>query len=180
MNTALFEKFELALRARNPQLAERLQPGLAENRIHRMLERSGVQGAVGPVVALFSWRNGSDIYNSELTNEQASPFPKSIYRFVELETMTADFQGFKECLAHHPEYAKVAGRYFPLFWDGSNSWLAVDLDTTSNSRIVLIHTEFEQMVFEAYGSFEDFLNDAIRANEENDGLICFETLKPLQ
>jgi hypothetical protein len=82
-------------------------------------------------------------------------------------------------MEHHPAYAKVVGRYFPLFWDGSNSWLGVDLDPANNSRFVLIHTEFEQMVFEGYGSFEEFLNDAIRANEENDTLTCFDSLKPV-
>jgi hypothetical protein len=179
MNTALFEKLETVLRHRNPQLADRLQPGISESRIRRMLERAGVRGAVEPIVNLFAWKNGADVHGDELTREQASLFPKSIYMFMELDMMTADFSHFKDCLVHHPEYAKVVGRYFPLFWDGSNSWLAVDLDPGNHNRVVLVHTEFEQMVFEAYGSFEDFLNDAIRANEENDSLTCFGTLKPL-
>ena len=179
MNTALFEKLEAALRQRNPQVAERLQPGLSEKRIRRMLERSGAQGTVEPIVSLFTWRNGVNNYDQALSEEQSSLFPKSIYIFMELDMMSAHFGSFKECMEHHPAYAKVVGRYFPLFWDGSNSWLGIDLAPANKSRIVLIHTEFEQMVFRAYSSFEEFLTDAIRANEENDSLTCFDSLKPV-
>ena len=54
-----------------------------------------------------------------------------------------------------------------------------DLDPAKNSRIVLIHTEFEEMVFQAYPSFEEFLKDAIRANEENEGLAGLDHLKSI-
>ncbi len=144
-----------------------------------MLEHAKVRGALDPIVGLFSWKDGSNVYDSELTREQASIFPKSIYMFVELESMIADFKGFAECLVNHPEYKKIVGRFFPLFWDGSNSWLATDLDPAYHNRVVLLHTEFEQMAFAAYDSFDNFLNDAIRANEENEGLTCFDVLKPL-
>ena len=63
--------------------------------------------------------------------------------------------------------------------NNSNSWLAVDLDPIGKSRVVLIHTELEQMIFVAYSTFEKFLNDAIRANLKNESLSCFERLKPL-
>lgn len=178
MSAALFQRLEAALRQRNPQLAERLQPGLSEARIRRMLERAEVQGAVAPVVSLFSWKNGVNNDGLALSMEQASLFPKSIYMFMELDMMAADFGNFRDCLVNNPDYARVVERYFPLFWDGSNSWLAVDLDPLCHNRIVLLHTEFEQMVFEAYASFEEFLNDAIRANEENDSLAGFGKLKP--
>lgn len=179
MTMVLFEKLETALRQRNPQLAERLRPGLSQTRIRQKLERAKVPGAVDPIVSLFSWKNGVNNDLQELSMEQASLFPKSIFLFMELDMMIADFQGFKECMEHHPAYVKVVERYFPLFWDGSNSWIAVDLVPNTNSRIVLIHTEFEQMVYEAFGSFEELLKDVIRANEENVSLKCFETLKPI-
>ena len=179
MSTALFEKLEAALRQRNPEMADRLEPGLSEKRIRRMLERAGVQGTVEPIVSLFAWKNGVNNSDQALSREQASLFPKSIYIFMDLDMMACHFGNFKDCLEHHPAYAKVVGRYFPLFWDGSNSWLGVDLDPTRNNRLVLIHTEFEQMVFRAYDSFEEFLNDAIRANEEDDSLSCFDNLKPV-
>lgn len=144
-----------------------------------MLERAGVNGTVEAIVSLFNWKNGVNNSDQKLSREQASLFPESIYIFMELDMMTCHFDNFKDCMEHHPAYAKVVGRYFPLFWDGSNSWLGVDLEPTNNSRLVLIHTEFEQMVFQAYDSFEEFLNDAIRANEEDNSLACFESLRPL-
>ncbi len=179
MYAKLLEELEVALRQRNPQLAKRLQSGISEARIRRMLDRSKARGAIEPVVSLFSWKNGTDNFCNELSKEQASPFPKSVYMFMELDMLLGHFAGFEECLTYHPEYARVVGRYFPLFWDGSNSWLAVDLDPVGHNRIVLVHTEFEQMLFEAYDSFEQFLKDAIQANQKGVSLSCFEALKPL-
>src|SRR2546425_304002 len=75
MSTRLLEKFEAALRQRNPQLTERLQPGIPEARIRRMLERAGARGALAPIVSLFSWKNGTNNFCNELSKEQASPFP---------------------------------------------------------------------------------------------------------
>src|SRR2546426_10883615 len=138
MSAALLKELEAAVRKRNQRLAERLQPGLSETRIGRMLERAKVRGAVESIVSLFSWKNGTDNYCGELSKEQASLFPKSIYIFMELEMMISHFMEFKECVAYHPEYATVVGRYFPVFWDGSNSWLSVDLDPANHNRVVLI------------------------------------------
>jgi len=179
MSAALLLRLEEALRRRNPQLVARFQPGIPERRIRRVLERAAVGGATEPIITLFSWKNGMNNDCQALSREQASPFPKSIYVFKELDAMLADFMGFEECLTHHPEYGKVVGRFFPLFWDCSNSWLTLDLEPSGHSRIVLLHTEFEQMAFEMYGSFEEFLSDAILANEEDDKLSGFDELKPL-
>jgi hypothetical protein len=179
MNAALLEQFEAALRERNPRLAQKLHPGIPKDRISRILTRADVHGAVQPIIALFAWKNGTEIHDFELSREQASPFPKSVYLFMELEMMTAHFSNFKDCLRYHPEYAKIVGRYFPLFWDGSNSWLAIKLDAPDPGQIVLIHSELEQIVFRAYDSFTAFLRDAIRANQQNDGLTCFEKLDPM-
>ncbi len=111
--------------------------------------------------------------------EQASLFPKSIYMFMELDVLLSHFVKFKECLPHHPEYVRVAGGYFPLFWDGSNSWLAVDLAPAGHSRVVLLHPEFEEMLFQVYSSFEEFLIDAIRGNQQNEALPGFSSLGPI-
>jgi hypothetical protein len=177
MSTLLLKDLETYVRLRNPALAERLQPGLTQNRIRRKLERAGANGAVEPIVSLFSWKNGVNNDFQALSQEQSSLFPKSVYMFMELDMMAADFQGFKDCMEHHPAYAKVVGRYFPLFWDGSDSWIAVDLNPAGHSKVVLIHSQFEQMIFEAYGSFEKFLTDAIQANRENESLTCFDSLR---
>jgi hypothetical protein len=179
MNLELLQRLEMAVRQRSPQLAERLQPGLSERRIRRELERSNVGGCVHPIVSLFSWKNGVNNDSGALSREQASLFPRSIYMFMELDMMTAHFQGFFEDMQCHPAYARILGKYFPLFWDGSNSWLAVDLDPSNQSRLILLHTECEQMAFEAYSSFEGFLRDAVRANQEDDSLAGFDRLRPV-
>lgn len=173
MSKPLLEQLETAIRQRNTILAERLQPGLPEARIERMLKRAKVEGAVEPVVSLFTWRNGSHL-DPSLTLAQASPFPGSIYIFMDFEMMLAHFRGFKELANYHPKYSEVDGRYFPLFWDGSSGYLAVDLKPSNQGRVAVLDPESEKFATVAYKSFEDFLKDAIRANEENDNLSCFQ------
>ncbi len=166
----LLVTFEKALRQGNPILADRLQAGLPEPRMRRMLDRAKVQGDIGPILVLFGWKNGSRLDPS--VAQHASPFPGSEYIFMDLEMMTADFRGFYECATHHPRYAKIAGKYFPMFWNGSNDWLAVDLDPRNQTRVVLLETESEGMLRKAYGSFDALLEDAIRANEMKQTLTC--------
>jgi hypothetical protein len=172
MSKSLLDNFERAIRQRNKILSDRLQPGLPDDRIQRMLKRAKVEGAIGPVVSLFSWRNGSRL-DPSLTLGQASPFPGSVYIFMDFEMMLAHFRGFKELAGFQPKFAEVVGRYFPLFWDGATGYLAVDLKPLSHSRIAMLDPESESFVTVVYESFEDFLKDAIRANQENDNLTCF-------
>lgn len=169
---ALWESLEATLRNRNPILATRLRAGLPEAHIRRMLSRAKVEGNVEPIVELFSWRNGSHLDPS--IAEVASPFPASDYIFMDLELMLADFVGFKEGAIHHPRLAQLVGRYFPIFWDGSNGWLAVDLYPSTLNRVVIIDAQAEQPVKNAYPSFDEFLKDAIRANQQSDKLTCFK------
>jgi hypothetical protein len=171
VSKALLENFERALSQRNPILAERLQPGLSESRIRRMLQRVKAEGAVEPVVELFAWKNGSVVDPS--IAQHASPFPNSNFIFMDLEMMAAHFRGFDECAVYHPRYTKIVGKYFPLFWDGSDCWLAVDLNPRNQTRVVLVETQSEHMVRQVYDSFDGFLRDAIHANEKRIKLTCF-------
>jgi len=172
MSKTLLENLEKTIRKRSPILADRLQPGLPVARVQQKLQRAKVQGIVGPVVSLFSWRNGSRL-DPSLTREQATPFPGSPFIFMDFEMMFVDFRAFEEYAKYHPRLTELVGRYFPLFWDGSDKHLAVDLKPSAHSRIILVDTQAEKPVAEAYASFEDFLKDAIRANEESSPLICF-------
>jgi hypothetical protein len=83
-------------------------------------------------------------------------------------------KSFREGVKYRPALKAVVDRYFPAFWDGSTGWLAIDLKPSCNNRVVIIECETENPVREAYSSFEEFLKDAIRANEENDSLACFQ------
>lgn len=173
MYTTLLEQLETAIRERNPILADRLQPGLLGTRMQKMFRRAKVEGIIEPVVSLFTWKNGSHL-DPTLTIEQATPFPGSIYIFMDFELMLGHFRGFKEMADHNRIYVEVIGRYFPLFWDGCAGYLAVDLSPLSSSRVVLINAESENMVNAGYDSFEQFLNDAIHANRKNRALTCFK------
>lgn len=169
----LLERFEKAIASRNARLAESFQHGLSEASIRRKLEKSGANGLVDPVVALFSWKDGTRP-NAGLTMEQASVFPKIHYIFLEFDMMLAHFSGFGECATYHPRLKQIVGRYFPMFWDGSNRYVAVDLEPSSHSSVVLLDTQAANPVRKAYSSFESFLNDAIRANKMDESLGCFQ------
>ena len=171
MSKALLERFEAEIRHRKPDLADALQPGLPEDSIREMLQATEVKGAIEPVVRFFAWKNGCQL-DSSVTLGEASPFPESVYVFVDLKTMIEHFGGFHEGFVYHPKFDEADGRYFPLFWDNSTGYLAVDLQSASH-RVVLLDPESEDLAREVYGSFDDFLKDGIRANEENDSLTFF-------
>jgi hypothetical protein len=174
MTSELLEHFERAIRLRNPRLADSLQPGLPEDDIRKMLDAATVEGEIDPIVSFFAWRNGSRLAPNVLL-AGASPFPHCIYVFADLKTMIEHFSEFREGFVYHPKALEVDQRYFPLFWDNSTGYLAVDLKS-SKGRMVLLDPESEDLAHEAYGSFEEFLKDAIRANKENDGLAGFRTI----
>lgn len=149
-----------------------MRPGLPKDGIRRALQDAGVRGDVEAVVNLFAWHDGSqpDPWASLV---EASLFPESIYVFGDLATMIEHFKTFHASFVYHPKFHKTNGRYFPMFWDNSTGYLAVDLNS-SNSRVVLLEPESDELARDAYGSFEEFLKDAIRANEERDILTCFQ------
>jgi hypothetical protein len=178
MRSELLRQFEEALRKRNPVLHERLKRGLSEARIRTKLEKAGVTGNVEPIVSLYSWKNGTDL-DSSLTQSQASPFPESIYIFMDFSMMLGHFEGFRHRAKDFPSYGDIQERFFPLFWDGSDGWIAVDLQPAKQTRVVVLVMELEDAVMQAYETFDAFLTDAIRANNEDDELTCFSAgLRP--
>lgn len=75
-----------------------------------------------------------------------------------------------EALAYHPKYEEVKGRYFPLFWDSSNSWIVLDLQS---GEIALMLTESEELIHTPYPTLVDFIADVIQANQNDEPLKCF-------
>jgi hypothetical protein len=171
---ALLELLYQAIHRRNPVLADSLQPGLPKDNIREMLQAAEVKGYIEPIVDLFAWKNGPAPDPSEMP-EELSLFPGSIYDFEDLKTAIAHFVGCREALEFvgHPKFDEIDGRYFPLFWDMFTGYLAVDLQSAEN-RVVLFELELPELVMEIYVSFEAFLKDAIRANEEDEHMT-FET-----
>lgn len=162
----LLNQFEDAIRQREPAVADSLQRGLPEEDIRKTLREAGVNGNIAPIVSVFSWKNGSQL------SPEFSPFPKSIYSFGNLRTMIEHFLMFHEAFIYHPKFEQADRRYFPIFWDTSAGYLAIDLKSLSG-RLVLLDPETEDMARDAYATFEDFLKDAVRANKERDNLACF-------
>jgi len=167
----LFIRLERAIQKRDSELAARLRPGLPEPRARRLLERGKVKGLVDPIVRLFSWKDGA-MGRIGLTLEEMSVLPFAPFAFPCLAMMINEFHGFEEGAADHPRYKEVVGRYFPLFAWRADA-IAVDLDLKSCNRVAVLEHNSDKLVRIAYASFEEFLTDAIRANEENVPLKCF-------
>jgi hypothetical protein len=166
MNSELIQRLDAAIQRRNPLLATRLRPGIPEDRIKKMLLRKGIQGFIDPIIEIYRWKNGSDL-DSSVSKLEASPFPGSEFIFMDLEFMLRHFQMHKTWANYQPGFKDVAGRYFPLFWNGSVSWLAIDLKPLEAGRLVIIAKRSEELVCQAYDSFQEFLQDAVSANENN-------------
>jgi hypothetical protein len=175
MKLNLFADLERAISDRNPVLARRLRPGRSEEFLRKRLKREGVNGCVEPIVALFSWKDGTNLDN-DVPPEQVSPFPGSgFFMFMPFGFTVGHFGMFLDFAKHHENLKHVAGRYFPLFWNGSKGvrdWIAVDLDPCEKSRVVLLNHHDTDPVYPAYPTFEAFIEDAIRANRENTNLSC--------
>lgn len=139
------------------------RPGLLEAQVRRKLERAKVRGSLEPIIALFSWHDGSNV-NPSFTREEATPFPQSRYLFLELDAMCGHLHEFVDTAVNYPNVRQVVGRYFPLFWDGSSTWVAVDL-TSPKGRVVVVNLRAARPVAPAYDSFQAFLEDAIKAVE---------------
>ena len=167
----LIPRFERALAKRNPLLVQLLQPGLSEADVQKQLRTAGITGIHKPICSLYSWKNGTRTTRGR-TLEELSLFPQSPFCFEELQQMLAHFVGFREFAENNPGFAAAVGRCFPLFWDSSSQWIAIDLKS-AKGRVVLFDSEMAPPIQELYCSFAEFLEDAIRANEENHGLSCF-------
>ncbi len=184
IKTDWIERLEQTAIARNPILATKLQPGLSEARVKRVLSRGKVTGEISPSVALYTWQDGTD-----LTSDPAIPnfndwkvsrsfFSGKPYFFPCLEWAVADFDSFKAIAKNYPKISEAVGRYFPVFWDGSTECLSVDLKASNHNRVMIIESRSDQPIRQAYSSFGEFIADAIRANEENKPLRCFQNWKP--
>ena len=148
MYGVLLSRLAAAISKRNPKLGNALRPGMPEARVRRTLEKSGATGSVDPVVAFFSWKDGTRT-DVGLTREQVSVFPKHYYIFLEFNTMLGHFRDYEEYASYYSRLKKIAGRYFPILWDGSNRHIAVDFDASSKSKIAIIDTQANDPVREA-------------------------------
>lgn len=168
-------RLEEAVCRRNPRLNSRLQPGLSEAKIKKMLEKAGLKGAIEPLVQLYSWKNGM-IVDFELRASKSAFFPQQEYFFLKLDRAIDSLRLFREATDAHPENPKLTealNRYFPFMSNGSVKFIAVDLAPLRQNRIMLIDMDADEPFRQAYPTFADFIEDVIRANDDNAGLACF-------
>jgi hypothetical protein len=177
------EDFERAAISRNPDLTRKLQPGLSEARVKRGLDRAKVIGEVSPLIALYTWRNGTDLsLRGEVDNRDSleaekgrmSFFRSKPYYFPCFEMALGHFETFTAIAKNYPKISEAVGRYFPIFWDGSTERIAVDLKPLNRNRVLIVDHRSERGIWEVYRSFEDFVTDAIRANSGNKPLSCIK------
>lgn len=141
--------------ARNPLLATRLRPGLDEARVRRELRRDKVSGALDLLVTIYTWRNGTWL-DSELALSKSGFFPGKPFHLLDLEMALGHLDHARQASRKHPELREGIS-YFPLFWNGSTSWLAVDLNEGRNCRVILAEHAAPACFREVYGSFAEFL-----------------------
>jgi hypothetical protein len=171
MNDLPLDKLEHAATSHNPLLKTRLRPGLPEARIRQALRRAKITGPVDLLVSLYTWRDGTRL-DTELALSKVGFFPSHAYYFVDLVYALSYLGFFKEAAKNQPKLAEAVGRYLPIFWDGSDRWIAIDLRLSG--VIVTIDLHADRPFRHAYDSLHDFINDMIQANEKGTPLICFQ------
>ncbi len=155
-----------------PLLVDRLKPGLSEARIRRKLERKAVSGDIAVLFDVYGWHNGTTLDQQYVFSKKGT-FPGPPFYFIDLDMAIADFLMLPGLAATRPQLREAIGRYFPIFWNGVVSWIAVDLRSGQGNPVVFIELEPTPRIWEAYPSVEEFIQDLIAANRENRTLKCF-------
>ena len=79
----------------------------------------------------------------------------------------------------NPRYYPLVGRYAPMFTNTiSAANIAVDVHPDFHNRVVIIQTNPStdpHLLRLAYGSFTEFLEDLVNANERNELLKCVQS-----
>jgi hypothetical protein len=186
------DELERSVRKRNPLLADRLNSPLSNSDVKMMLRRSKVVGAMDPVLALYTWKNGT-IFDQALMVSKTGIFPGTVYQFIDIKKAIEHMKAYRECVCScFPKLANLGRRYFPVFWNGATNWIGLDLDS-GEGRVVLIRYFTKDALFkdgryeagihekepprQAYDSFQEFIADAIHANENDEPLTCMRSLK---
>lgn len=166
---------------RNPLLAKRLRPGLAKGDAEAALKAARATGDIGRIVALYNYKDGTDLTLYEPVHSKSvldqlkrewSLFPGAPCYFVCLEMSIGQFKAWRQISKRFPSIVEAVHRYFPLFWNGSTEFLAIDLKLSTQNRMVLLNHRSVPAIQEAYGSFPEFVEDAVSANENNVPLRC--------
>jgi len=167
--TELLTKIDAAIRSRNPKLKEQLCRGLSKDALAKKLSK--VPGGIEPLVDLYSWHNGTEPQRFQdegrflISFEDLSVVPCELLIFHGIDMMLAHFGSWSAATKAQPFLKKVAGTCFPFLWDGSTTWLGLDLNSKSAERVLVVDFESDKPVREAYPSFDECLEDILFANQ---------------
>lgn len=131
----LLPRFEAVTIGQHSLLASKLQAGLPEDTVRRYLRRHNVEGELGDIVAVFTWRNGT-MLDPELAASKRGFFPGKPYYLLDMEMAVGHLEHTRVAARKHPQLAEGVS-YFPVFWDGSTSWIATDTRPLQGNRVVL-------------------------------------------
>ena len=201
----LFQALEAALLRRSPAIGPLLEPALTEKQVRSQLKRAGIDGAVDPIIALYTWHNGMRVAGSSvqagmdaaIVPPRTLPLSQSeveflaavgakgrqdwveTYHFINLKSAILQAKSFRSQAVREPEVAHLMSGFFPFLHESYRSArFAVDISPSNGNRVVWMRaasSRAPRATFEAYESFEEFLKDAIRSNETNEPLQCLVT-----
>jgi hypothetical protein len=198
MYSELLERLHAAVIRRNPGVASAFQPGLPADTIRQELKRAHVKGNIEPIVELYSWHDGARFAKEDeayrlgfappiVTSlpreriEQAQQLGYKIdsnakiytrFEFFGLSYLIWNQKHWKKWAPKFPRFGGLVGRVLP-FLQGPQL-LGLDVDPSTGTRVLAVdqsNTKSDKApppVRLAYASFEEFLLDAIRANETSE------------
>lgn len=198
----LIQKLELAVLRRNPGLAQMLQPGLNLAQIQKELKRGGIEGAVEPIIGLYSWRNGTQLQGNGAVFETAfrgglvpprtipmteseKEFMRAIgvkrdthpehYHLMDLKNAVRFAKQFKLNSKYVAAKGGAQGGYFPFLWETGrgSAYLAVDLEPSGNNAVVKIETMETRDKYPLREAYSSF-DDFL-----TDAIWCNENNQPL-
>ncbi|MEM7790879.1 MAG: hypothetical protein AAF546_05735 [Verrucomicrobiota bacterium] len=175
--TEIFSQIDEAIASRSSLLKEHLNPGLLQS--DRRFKK--LTGYTRDVIDWYAWHNGTSFEEIKdgdafiVTLENLALIPDSIYKMIEFSAAYGDLGLWNEMSEWNEVISELAGRYFPLLWDGNTSWLSVCIDPTADERPVgFVEFESDEAFEKAYDSFDEFLLDVLHSNKENVPLRCLE------
>jgi cell wall assembly regulator SMI1 len=174
----LLAQLDTFIRQRDPRLAQQLRPGCPEKALTKWLKK--IPGETAPLRELYTWHDGTEALRwsegdtHKFSLAELSLVPGELCIFEDIQRSIVTFGSWAEIAKYHPRIAEAVGRYFPILWDGSDTWLCVDLESGRNHRIVYFELQNDQPFKQAYASFDEFLHDVLRANENSESLRFFE------
>jgi hypothetical protein len=161
----LLPRFEVAVIGHHQLLAGKLRAGLPREIVGQYLRRHRVEGDIDDIISIFVWKNGTRL-DPELAASKRGFFPGKPYYLLDLEMAVGHLDHTRLAAQKHVRLAAGLS-YFPLFWDGSTTWIAADTTAHQENRVIVADHRAEHPFREISESLRSFFTGAIAAIREN-------------